>query len=82
MGPGGCVGIVGKQVSVMVHLARQRVTLRIDAKLIQVIMTTNCVLARTLPTGRGRLHRARLSGPAPGSAPDKSSPPNADLVRA
>jgi Integrase core domain len=66
---GGCVGIGGKQISAGIHLAGKRVTLRIDAKLIHVI-TTGGVLARTLPsplplTARGRLHGARLAGPAP-----------------
>jgi len=69
---GGCVGIGGKQVSAGIHLAGQRVTLRVDAKLIQVI-TADGVLARTLPTplppaARGQLHGARLAGPAPAPA--------------
>jgi transposase InsO family protein len=69
---GGCVGIGGKQISAGLHLAGQRVTLRVDAKLIQVI-TGDGVLARTLPTpltpaARGRLHGARLAGPAPAPA--------------
>ena len=72
VGAGGCVGIGGKQVSAGIHLAGQRVTLRIDAKLIHVI-TADGVLARTLPTplppaARGRLHGARLAGPAPAPA--------------
>ena len=69
VGAGGCVGVGGKQVSAGIHLAGQRVTLRIDAKLIQII-TADGVLARTLPSplppaARGRLHGARLAGPAP-----------------
>jgi Integrase core domain len=69
VGAGGCVGVGGKQVSAGIHLAGQRVTLRLDAKLIQVI-TAGGVLARTLPSplppaARGRLHGARLAGPAP-----------------
>jgi transposase InsO family protein len=72
VGAGGCIGIGGKQVSVGIHLAGQRVTLRIDAKLIHVI-TADGVLARTLPSplppaARGRLHGARLAGPAPAPA--------------
>jgi transposase InsO family protein len=72
VGAGGCVGIGGKQVSVGIHLAGQRVTLRIDAKLLHVI-TADGVLARTLPSpltpaARGRLHGARLAGPAPAPA--------------
>jgi Integrase core domain len=72
VGAGGCAGIGGKQVSAGIHLAGQRVTLRIDAKLIHVI-TADGVLARTLPTplppaARGRLHGARLAGPAPAPA--------------
>jgi transposase InsO family protein len=68
----GCVGVGGKQVSAGIHLAGQRVTLRVDAKLIQVI-TAGGVLARTLPSplppaARGRLHGARLAGPAPAPA--------------
>ena len=63
------MGIGGKQVSAGIHLAGQRVTLRIDAALIHVI-TTDGALARTLPSplppaARGRLHGARLAGPAP-----------------
>jgi hypothetical protein len=73
VGAGGCVGIGGKQVSAGIHLAGQRVTLRIDAKLIHVI-TAEGVLARTLPSplapaARGRLHGARLAGPPPASPP-------------
>jgi transposase InsO family protein len=73
VGAGGCVGIGGKQVSAGIHLAGQRVTLRIDAKLLHVI-TTDGVLARTLPSplppaARGRLHGARLAGPPPTSPP-------------
>jgi hypothetical protein len=54
-------------------LPGQRVTLRIDAKLIQII-TADGVLARTLPSplapaARGRLHGARLAGPPPESPP-------------
>jgi hypothetical protein len=69
VGAGGCVGIGGKQISAGIHLAGQRVTLRIDAKLTRII-TADGVLARTLPTpltpaARGRLHGARLAGPAP-----------------
>jgi transposase InsO family protein len=69
VGSGGCVGIGGKQISAGIHLAGQRITLRIDAKLIHVI-TAGGVLARTLPSplppaARGRLHGARLAGPAP-----------------
>jgi hypothetical protein len=72
VGGGGCVGIGGKQISAGIHLAGQRVTLRIDAKLIHVI-TAGGVLARTLPSplppaARGRLHGARLAGPAPAPA--------------
>ena len=72
VGAGGCVGIGGKQVSADIHLAGQRVTLRMDAKLIHVI-TADGALARTLPTplppaARGRLHGARLAGPAPAPA--------------
>jgi transposase InsO family protein len=70
---GGCVGVGGKQVSVGIHLAGQRVTLRADTKLIHVI-TADGVLARTLPSplapaARGRLHGARLAGPPPASPP-------------
>jgi hypothetical protein len=73
VGAGGCVGIGGKQVSAGIHLAGQRVTLRLDAKLIHVI-TADGVRARTLPspltpTARGRLHGARLAGPPPASPP-------------
>jgi transposase InsO family protein len=69
VGAGGCVGIGGKQVSAGIHLAGQRVTLRIDATLLHVI-TAGGTLARTLPSplppaARGRLHGARLAGPAP-----------------
>jgi len=72
VGAGGCVGIGGKQLSAGIHLAGQRVTLRIDAKLLQVI-TADGVLARTLPSplapaARGRLHGAHLAGPAPAPA--------------
>jgi hypothetical protein len=72
VGSGGCVGVGGKQISAGIHLAGQRVTLRIDAKLIRVI-TPGSVLARTLPsplppTARGRLQGARLAGPAPAPA--------------
>jgi hypothetical protein len=72
VGVGGCVGIGGKQVSAGIHLAGQRVTLRIDAKLIQVI-TADGVLVRTLPSPLppppGRLHGARLAGPPLASPP-------------
>jgi hypothetical protein len=73
VGAGGCVGIGGKQVSAGIHLAGQRVTLRLDAKLIHVI-TADSVLARTLPSplppaARGRLHGARLAGPPPTPPP-------------
>jgi len=73
VGAGGCVGIGGKQVSAGIHLAGQRVTLRLDAKLLHVI-TPGGVLARTLPSplppaARGRLHGARLAGPPPVSPP-------------
>jgi transposase InsO family protein len=73
VGAGGCVGIGGKQLSAGIHLAGQRVTLRIDAKLLHVI-TADGVLARTLPSplppaARGRLHGARLAGPPPACPP-------------
>lgn len=72
VGGGGCVSIGGKQISAGIHLAGQRVTLRLDATLIHII-TPSGVLARTLPTplppgARGRLHGARLAGPAPAPA--------------
>jgi hypothetical protein len=72
VGGGGCAGIGGKQISAGIHLAGQRVTFRIDAQLIHVI-TTDGILARTMPsslppTARGRLHGARLAGPAPAPA--------------
>lgn len=62
VGAGGCVSIGGKQFSAGLHLAGQRVTLRIGHQLIQVI--TGGVPARTLPSplppaARGRLHGAR-----------------------
>ncbi|HEY2127363.1 MAG TPA: IS481 family transposase [Streptosporangiaceae bacterium] len=73
VGAGGCVGIGGKQVSAGIHFAGQRVTLRLDAKLLHV-NTADGVLARTLPSplppaARGRLHGARLAGPPPASPP-------------
>jgi hypothetical protein len=73
VGAGGCVGIGGKQVSAGIHLAGQRVTLRLDAKLLHVI-TAGGVLARTLPspltpTARSRLRGARLAGPPPPPPP-------------
>jgi hypothetical protein len=73
VGAGGCVGIGGKQISAGIRLAGQRVTLRIDAGLLQVI-TADGVLARTLPSpltpaARGRLHGARLAGPPPAPQP-------------
>jgi hypothetical protein len=73
VGGGGCISIGGKQLSAGIHLAGQRVTLRIDAKLLHVI-TNDGVLARTLPSplppaARGRLHGARLAGPPPASPP-------------
>src|SRR5262249_19567951 len=69
VGAGGCVSIGGKQVSAGLHLAGQRVTLRIDHQLLHVI-TADGVLARTLPSplppaARARLHGARLAGPPP-----------------
>jgi hypothetical protein len=69
VGTGGCISIGGKQLSAGLRLAGQRVTLRVDAGLIQVI-TADGVLARTLPSplppaARGRLHGARLAGPPP-----------------
>ena len=73
VGAGGCVGVGGKQVSAGIHLAGQRVTLRLDATLIHVI-TAGGVLARTLPSplppaARGRLHGARLAGLPPATPP-------------
>lgn len=73
VGAGGCVSIGGKQVSAGLHLAGQRVTLRIDHQLLHVI-TADGVPARTLPSplppaARARLHGARLAGPPPAPAP-------------
>jgi transposase InsO family protein len=66
---GGCVGIGGKQVSVGIHLAGQRVTLRVDAKLIHVI-TPGGVLARTLPSPLPPPPAAACTEPAsPGPLP-------------
>jgi hypothetical protein len=72
VGAGGCVGVGGKQLSAGIHLAGQRVTLRVDANLIQII-TADGILARTLPSpvtpaARGRQHGTRLAGPAPAPA--------------
>jgi hypothetical protein len=73
VGNGGCISIGGKQVSAGLHLAGQRVTLRIDQHLLHVI-TADGALARTLPSplapaARGRLRGARLAGPPPLPAP-------------
>jgi hypothetical protein len=53
---GGCVGIIGRQSSAGIHLAGQRVTLRIDAKLLHVITADGMLTRRLPPTACGRLH--------------------------
>lgn len=73
VGGGGCISIGGKQLSAGIHLAGQRVTVRLDTKLIHVI-TADGHQARTLPsplppTARGHLHGARLAGPPPATPP-------------
>ncbi|MFC4591846.1 IS481 family transposase [Sphaerisporangium corydalis] len=64
----GCVGLAGRLISVGLPLAGKRVTLRIDARLIQVL--DEGVLVKTRPSPltpaqRGRLHGARLAGDPP-----------------
>jgi transposase InsO family protein len=64
----GLVSIAGKQISVGIPLAGKRVTLRIDAHLIQVI--ADGILTGTRPSPltdqqRSRLHGARLSAMTP-----------------
>ncbi|MEU0518904.1 IS481 family transposase [Streptosporangium sp. NPDC006007] len=66
----GCVGLAGRLLSVGVPLAGQRVTLRIDARMVRVI--ADGVLVRTrpsplTPSQRGRLHGARLAQGADGA---------------
>ncbi|MEV0352021.1 hypothetical protein AB0H88_40165 [Nonomuraea sp. NPDC050680] len=69
----GCVGLAGKLLSVGLPLAGKRVTLRIDARTVQVI--ADGVLVRTKPSPlapaqRGRLHGVRLASKPPAAAPD------------
>jgi len=73
VGNGGCISVGGKQISAGLHLAGQRVILRIDQHLLHVI-TADGALARTLPSplqpaARGRLHGAHLAGPPPPAPP-------------
>jgi hypothetical protein len=67
------LSVGGKQVSAGLHLAAQRVTVRIDHQLLHVI-TADGVLARTLPSplppsARARLRGARLARPRPAIPP-------------
>ena len=61
VGAGGCVGVGGKQVSAGIHLAGQRVTLRFDAKLIQVITARRPGPYPAQPAATGRPRPAARS---------------------
>lgn len=56
----GCVGLAGQLLSVGLPLAGQRVTLRIDARTVQVI--AGGVLVRTKPSPLAPAQRGRLQG--------------------
>ncbi|MFC4061653.1 IS481 family transposase [Planomonospora corallina] len=67
----GCVGVAGRLVSVGAPLAGRRVTLRIDARVMQVIsegVVVRALASPLTPSQRGRLQGARLAGRAPVSS--------------
>jgi len=70
----GCINIAGKQIAVGSPLAGQRVRIRLDGILLQVIddgghlrRTMRCPVT---PAGCARLRGARPAGPSPGPNPD------------
>jgi hypothetical protein len=73
----GSVGLAGRQHPIGFHLAGQRVTVRLDGAVMQ-ILNHDRMLLRTLvnpltPADRSRLRDARPAGPAP-VAPDNPTP--------